>query len=157
MATFTIDLLTGDVYLFSGNFNGSGGTSPISGSTYPEVNTFNELPTPASSYAGKSYLVRNSSGAYVLNRKESGLYFSDGTAWRRLGDIPSYFKSDNFQVYDDVDNTKGISFDTSDITTNTFRELKVQDSDGTIAYLTDIQGKVDLSLFNQFTGITAPH
>jgi hypothetical protein len=37
MATFTIDLLTGDVYLFTGDFTGSGGT-PTSGATYPEVN-----------------------------------------------------------------------------------------------------------------------
>ena len=51
MATFTIDLLTGDLYLFTGDFTGSGGT-PTSGSTYPEVNTVSELPTPASSSGG---------------------------------------------------------------------------------------------------------
>ena len=156
MATFTIDLLTGNVYLFSGDFGGSGST-PTSGSTYPEVNNFGELPTPASSYAGKVYLVRNSSGAFVLNRKEAGLYFSNGISWVRLGDIPAFFKSDNFQVYDNVDTSKGVKFNTSGITTGTFRTLSVQNSDGTIAYLTDIQGKVDLTLFNQFTGVTAPN
>jgi len=157
MATFTIDLLKGDVYLFSGDFNGSGGTSPSSGATYPEVNNFSELPTPASAYNGKTYLVRNSSGTYILNRKESGLYISLGSAWRRLGDIPSFFKSENFQVYDAVDNTKGIVFNTSGITTNTFRTLTIQNSSGTIAYLTDLNTKVDTSLFNFFTGTTAPN
>ena len=132
MATFAIDLLDGDVYLFSGDFGGTGGTSPSSGTTYLEVNNFNDLPTPASIHNGKIYLVRNSSGSYVFNRKESGLYISIGGIWRRLGDIPSFFKSDNFQVFDAIDNTKGITFNTSNISTNTFRQITVQDSDGTI-------------------------
>ena len=158
MATFTIDLLTGNVYLFSGDFgNGTGGTSPVSGATYPEVNNFSELPTPASAYNGQTYLVRNGSGTYILNRREAGLYISLGGAWRRLGDIPSFFKSDNFQVYDAVDNTKGVSFNTSDITTNTFRQLTIQDSSGTIAYLADLDTKVDTSIFNFFTGTTLPN
>lgn len=156
MATFTIDLFTGDVYLFSGDFGGTGGTSPVTGATYPEVNNFSELPTPASAYNGKTYLVRNSSGAYILNRREAGLYISLGGAWRRLGDIPSFFRSDNFQVYDGADNTKGVTFDTSNITTNTFRQLTIQDSSGTIAYLADLDTKVDTSIFNFFTGTTAP-
>lgn len=154
MATFTIDLLTGDVYLFSGDFTGSGGT-PTSGATYPEVNLFTDLPS-AASQSGKIYIVRTSSGNYVLNRKEAGLYFSDGIAWRRLGDIPSFFKSDNFQIIDGTDTTKGITFDVSGVTTSTFRTLKVQDQDGTIALLTDLNAKVDTSAFALYTGTTAP-
>ena len=158
MATFTIDLFTGNVYLFNRDFgNGTGGTTPVSGATYPEVNNFGELPTPASAYNGKTYLVRNSSGTYILNRREAGLYISLGGAWRRLGDIPSFFKSDNFQVYDDVDNTKGIMFNTSNISTSTLRQLTIQDSDGTVAYLTDLDTKVDTSIFNFFTGTTLPN
>lgn len=156
MATFTIDLITGKVYLFSGDFT-SGGTGPVSGATYPEVNQYGELPTPASAYSGKIYLVRNSSGSYVLNRKESGLYFSTGTLWKRLGDIPSFFNSHNFQIYDGDDNSKGVEFDTSDITTNTFRQIKIQDADGTIAYLTDIGDKLDTSIFANYTGNTVPN
>lgn len=154
MATFTIDLLTGDVYLFSGNFTGSGGT-PTSGATYPEVNLFTDLPS-AASQSGKIYIVRTSSGSYVLNRKEAGLYFSDGLAWRRLGDIPSFFRSDNFQIIDGTDTTKGVTFDVSGVTTSTFRTLKVQDQDGTIALLTDLNSKVDTSAFALYTGTTAP-
>jgi len=45
MATFTIDLLTGQVYLFTGDFTGSGST-PTSGSTYPQASTYGALPTP---------------------------------------------------------------------------------------------------------------
>lgn len=155
MATFTVDLLTGNVYLFNKDFSGSGST-PTSGSTYPEVNLYAELPS-AASQTGKIYVVRSSSGTYVLNRNEAGLYFSNGITWRRLGDIPSFFKSNNFQIIDGVDNTKGITFDVSGVTTNIFRTLKVQDSDGTIAYLADLDAKVDTSAFADYTGTTAPN
>lgn len=154
MATFTIDLLTGNVYLFTGDFTGSGST-PTSGATYPEVNLFSELPS-AASQSGKIYVVRTSSGGYLLNRKEAGLYFSNGLTWRRLGDIPSFFKSDNFQIIDGTDTTKGITFDVSGVSTNTFRTLKVRDSGGTIAYLADLEAKVDTSAFADYTGTTAP-
>jgi hypothetical protein len=154
MATFTIDLLTGNLYLFSGNFSGSGST-PTSGSTYPQVNLYSDLPS-AGSVAGQIYVVRTGSGAYVLNRKPSGFYFSTGAVWRFLGDTPDFFKSNNFQIYDSVDTTKGVMFTTSGISTNTFRKLKVQNSDGTIAYLTDLNTKLDTSAFNDYTGTTAP-
>ena len=156
MATFTVDLLTGNVYLFSGDFLGSGGTSPTPGSTYPEVNLYSELPDPTA-HSGEIYVVRSSSGEYILNRKEAGLYFSNGVLWRRLGNIPSFFTSDNFQIIDYNDTTKIINFDLSGITTNNVRTLKVQDSDGTIAYLTDLNSKVDLSVFNDYTANTAPN
>jgi hypothetical protein len=155
MATFTVDLLTGKIYLFNGDFTGSGST-PTSGSTYQEANTFSELPS-AGSYSGQIYVVRNASGDYVVDRKESGLYYSNGTTWRRLGDIPSFFNSDNFQVYDSDDNTKGVSFVTSGISTNNIRRLTIQNSDGTIAYLTDLETKVDTTIFNEYTGTTAPN
>lgn len=154
MATFTIDLLTGDVYLFSGDFTGSGST-PTSGSTYPQVNNFSSLPSPASS-GGQIYLVRSGSGTTVLNRKPAGLYYSTGSLWRYLGDTPSGFLSNNFQVLDSVDNSKGITFQTSGITTGEIRTLTIQNSDGTIAYLTDLDSKVSLSAFADYTGTTAP-
>jgi hypothetical protein len=153
MATFTIDLLTGNLYLFSGNFSGSGST-PTSGSTYPQVNLYSDLPTPASSYAGLIYVVRGGSGTYVVNRKDAGLYFSNGVTWNPLPNVPAYFNSSNFQVYDDVNNTKGLSFVTSGLTAGIFRKLTVQNSDGTIAYLTDLNTKVDTSVFNTYTGAT---
>ena len=155
MATFTVDLLTGDIYLFSGDFTGSGST-PTSGSTYPQVNTYGDLPSAGSVATGQIYVVRNGSGDYVLNRKSSGFYYSTGSVWRYLGETPDYFKSDNFQVYDASDNTKGMEFVVSGVSTGVFRQLTVQDSDGTIAYLADLDTKVDISAFNDFTGTTAP-
>lgn len=156
MGTFTIDLISGKAFLFDKDFSSTGGTSPTGGTgTYPEVNTYSELPTP-SSYNGKTYLVRTSTGDFVLNRKEAGLYISNGLTWRRLGDIPSFFLSDNHQIIDSTDNTKGFEFETSGLTTNIFRRIKIQDNDGTIAYLTDLDSKVDINVFNDYTGTTAP-
>ena len=152
MATFTIDLLTGNIYLFTGDF-GSTGSTPTSGSTYPQVSTYSALPA-ASTHSGQIYVVRQGSGSYVLNRKPSGFYFSTGTVWRFLGDTPDFFKSDNFQIYDSVDTTKGVMFVTSGISTTTFRRLTVQNSNGTIAYLSDLATKVDVAVFNGYTGAT---
>ena len=155
MATFTIDLLTGNLYLFTGDFTGSGSTGGTSGSTYPEVNVYASLPAPAPS-SGQVYLVRNGSGTTVLNRKPAGLYYSNGSVWRYLGDTPDAFKSQNFQIIDSVDNTKGVMFETSGITTGTFPTLTIQNSDGTIAYLSDLDTKLDTSAFADYTGTTAP-
>ena len=154
MATFTIDLLTGQEYLFIGDFTGSGST-PTSGSTYAEVNVYGSLPPPAG-VSGEIYVVRNGSGDTVLNRKPAGLYYSTGSVWRYLGDTPDAFFSDNFQIVDDADNTKTIQFETSGITTGTNRVLTIQNSDGTIAYLADLDTKVDISVFADYTGTTAP-
>ena len=65
MATFTIDLLTGRIYLFTGDFTGSGST-PTSGSTYPQVNVYSSLPPPAGA-SGEIYVVRNAEGTTVLD------------------------------------------------------------------------------------------
>ena len=124
--------------------------------TYPAVNTYNDLP-PANQHSGEIYVVRTSWGDYVLNRKEAGLYFSNGLTWRRLGDIPSFFLDDNFQIIDSTDQTKGIEFEVSGVTTGTFRTLKVQDADGTIALLADLDSKVDTAAFADYTGTTAPN
>jgi len=154
MATFAIDLISGNVFLFVPEFGGSTGTT--SGSTYPEVNTYAQLPAAVATN-GEIYVVRDSTGAYVLNRKEAGLYYSNGIVWRRLGDIPSFFDSDNFQIYDGTDTSKIMEFETSGITSGATRTLTIQDSSGTIAYLTDLDSKVDLSAFQDYTGTTAPN
>ena len=153
MATFTIDLLTGELYLFSGDFGGSGSTS---GSTYPEVEYFNDLP-PAIDSAGQIYIVLSNSGTWFINRHDAGLYYSNGTSWVRLGDTPSYFSADNFRLYKGSDQSTGIKFNVSNVDpAGTVRTLTVQNSDGTIAYLTDLNTKVDLNVFSGYTGTTAP-
>lgn len=149
-----IDKISGQVFLFtlpSGTGSTTGGTS----TPYPEVNTFAQLPNPALNN-GKIYVVRQPSGSYILNRKEAGLYYSNSIVWARLGDIPSFFNDDNFQIYDGTDNTKQVRFQLSGITSNNQRVITLRDSNGTIAYLSDIGAKVDVSTFDTYTGVTAP-
>ena len=150
MATFAVDLLTGNKYLLTGDFNTTGTTS---GSTYPAVNTYADLPAPVT-VSGEIYVVRSGSGAFIVNRKPSGFYFSNGSVWKFMGETPDFFKSNNFNVYDANDTSKGVMFTTSGITTNVFRKLNVQNSDGTIAYTSDVDLKANTSLFNQYTGNT---
>ena len=156
MATFAIDLISGRVFLFVPEITGSGSTGTTSGSTYPTVPLYSLLPA-AGAHNSEIYVVLNSEGTYVLNRKEAGMYYSNGISWKRLGDIPAYFNSDNFQIYDGSDTSKGVEFVTSGISTSNFRQLTIQDSSGIIAYLTDVDGKVDESIFDYFTGTTAPN
>lgn len=130
-----IDLISGQEYLF--NISGGGGSG--STTTYPEVNTVSQLPA-ANLNNGKIYVVRQSTGAYVSTRQEAGLYYSNGTTWNRLGDIPSFFNSTNFAIFDGTDNTKQIKVVLSGNTTNTTRTITLRNSDGTIAYLSDITG-----------------
>jgi hypothetical protein len=57
--------------------------------SYPQVNTFADLPL-ASTMTGCLNVVLTSTGAwYTFNRKEAGLYYSDGITWTRLGNYIS--------------------------------------------------------------------
>lgn len=58
------------------NFGASGSGVVIDG----EVDTFGDLPS-AVSHAGEVYLVKQSSGVWLINRKSGGLYLSDGATW----------------------------------------------------------------------------
>jgi hypothetical protein len=149
-----IDKLTGQVYLFNVTGGGGGATTGMT-TPYQEVNVYSELPNPALSN-GKIYIVRQPSGSYLINRKDAGLYYSNGIYWTRLGDTPSYFNDDNFQVYDGTDNTKKVRFQLSGLTSNSLRTITMRNSDGVLAYLSDIGSKVDASIFNTYTGVTAP-
>ena len=135
----TIDLLTGNEYIF--NIESSSGST---NSTYPEVDYYIDLPL-SSTVGGKTYLVRKNSGTFLHERKSSGFYYSSGTVWNYLSEITEYFKSNNFKIYDNNDNTKGISFNTTSISGNT--ELTPQNYNGTLAYIENINnvGVYDLN------------
>jgi hypothetical protein len=62
---------------FSGG--GTGGESIIDG----EVSTYAELP-PASEHAGEIYIVSTTTGIPLINRRQAGMYRSDGVAWTLL-------------------------------------------------------------------------
>lgn len=152
MPTPTIDLISGRFFVFKDKFL----STAITGDTslqYSRVNTYYELPDPTTSN-DEIYVVVDSIGDYLVGRKESGLYYSNGIEWHRLGDIPSFFSSANFSLYDNDDNTKEISFTLSGITTNTTRNITIQDKDGELALLSDVDLKLDTSNFTGYTATT---
>lgn len=90
------------------------------------VDTFNDLPEPAT-HLNEFWLVRESSGLYLLNRKERGLYISNGTTWLPAPDIIPFFNDANLRIFNGADNTKLIKFDASLISTNNTRIITMAD------------------------------
>lgn len=99
---------------------------PSGSSVYPEVNTFADLPAAAAN-VGKINIVRTPTGIYLINRKEAGLYRSDGANWTRLGDWVTFFNSANLKIYDNSDTSKTMMFVTSGIATGQTRQLIMPD------------------------------
>ncbi len=87
---------------------------------------------------GKIYTVLQSEGLWLIDRKEAGLWRSDGAAWTRLGSWLDAFEDDNFTIYNTADNTKIVNLDASSITTLTTRTYVLPDQDGTLALYSDI-------------------
>lgn len=103
------------------------------------VQTYADLPVDDTADLGAVYLVRESTGVWLLSRKQAGLYQRIDTTgvrdtdWIYLGDWLEEFSSENFSVYDATDNTKSVGFDVSTLTAGARRILTVPDMDGTIA------------------------
>jgi hypothetical protein len=97
-------------------------------STYPQALNFSALPA-ASDHAGEIYVVLEPEGVWLINRKRAGLYYSDGSTWRRLGDIIEAFNDANFEIFNNSDATKKIEFDASAISTGTSRTIHMPDKD----------------------------
>lgn len=107
---------------------------------YEKVDTYAELPDVAEK-AGDIYIVLQSTGVYLINRHEKGMYYSDGITWTRLGNIIAYFNSSNFELYDNTDNTKQLGFDLTGIATATKRSLTIPNKSGTIALTDDLHSQ----------------
>jgi hypothetical protein len=109
----------------------------VAAQAYPTVNTFADLPlantvTPPNNI----YLVLNTTGTWFINRKERGLYSSDGVSWTRLGDVQSIFVDDTFQIKDNVDPGKVLHFNVDLLIGPSLKYF--QDGTGTVAELKDI-------------------
>jgi hypothetical protein len=113
------------------------------GGGFPQVNTYADLPitigTPA---IGAIYIVLTSTGFWLINRKEAGLYrkIADTgslTDWERLGNWTEIAKDGTFTIVNTIDTSKTANFDLSGLSPASNRVLSFQDSSGTIAYLSD--------------------
>jgi hypothetical protein len=56
------------------------------------VATFADLPS-AGANNGKIYIVKQTTGVVLVNRKRSGLYLSDGASWTRLAENNSFLRT----------------------------------------------------------------
>jgi len=105
------------------------------------VNTYADLPVDDTADLGAVYLVRQSTGVWLISRKQAGLYQrldtsgNRDTDWQYLGDWIEEFSDANFSVYNATDTSKSVGFDVSTLTAGARRTLTVLDEDGTIALL----------------------
>jgi len=93
----------------------------------------------ANTYVGRTFeVVENTGSWYLFNRKQSGLYRSNGTDWLLRNNIDSLLFDNEFVIRDDSDNTKGLGFTLDNLSTGNIRKATWQDKDGTVAYLEDV-------------------
>lgn len=96
--------------------------------------------TPA---VGSIYLVENSTGIWLINRKVAGLWrrvTDDGDLddWERIGNWLEVFRDSNFELSDDADPTKSVKVQVGGVSSGATRTLSVPDKDGTILVDSDI-------------------
>lgn len=122
---------------FNAFSNTLGSPSSGGGSGFEQVSNYSSLPT-ASEHSGEVYVVLNAEGLWLIDRKEAGLYKSDGSSWTRLGGWLDAFEDGNLTIYNTVDNTKLAKLDASAITTLTTRTYTLPDKDGVVALDSDL-------------------
>ena len=112
-----------------------------------EVEYYADLPiTIGDPIVDSAYLVRKSSGVWLINRKPAGIYIRSGNTgslsdWEYAGAFPDVFSDANFRIYNTSDSSKEIKFDVSAIAPTTLRTLSVADQDGTIALSENVVAK----------------
>ena len=102
-----------------------GSTVPGSSVTgYPTVNTFADLPL-ASSKPNKVYVVLTATGTWPFNKKNAGMYHSNGVLWEYMSVYPDILKDANFGIQNSTDGTKVVKFDVSKVRTGTTSSITV--------------------------------
>ena len=92
------------------------------------------LGTPA---IDSAYLVRESSGIWLINRKPAGIWVRLANAgtladWSYAGTFPDVFSDANFSIYDNLDTSKEIGFQLSGLTASNKRILTPLDKNYTL-------------------------
>lgn len=128
-----------------------------------EVNTFTELPLAVDT-VNKYYMVNTATGSrFLFNYKSSGLYYSNGTTWKKRSDIQLLLTDAEFVINNNADPTKQIRFDLSQLNPSTQCVLEVPTEDGKLALVSDITGgnaPIQIDAFSYITsgaGATIPY
>jgi len=120
--------------LYAISQGGGGGGGYING----VVDTYNDLPVTAGTPAINTvYLVRFSTGVWLINRHPAGLYiritnFGNLNDWEYLGTFPEVQSDSRWRVYNETDPTKEVALDVSGVTSGATRTLSVPDASGRI-------------------------
>lgn len=112
------------------------------GGWHGTVTNYDALPA-AGDHINEVYLVEQGSYTYLIFRKPSGLYLSDGASWHYLGRNEQSFYDSNFKLVNAVDNSKVGYFDLSEIDTATTRSWKFPNKNGTFSLNKDNTVTVD--------------
>lgn len=124
----------------SGNITDANGTQLFligGGGSYPEYANFAALPGGAAT--GDTAIVLAPSGIPFINRRDSGLYRYNGSAWVFLGSVPEgYFLDNVLQFMDATDPTKVVKFEIDQVAPATIRTVSMPDKSGTLAMTSDI-------------------
>jgi hypothetical protein len=121
--------------LYAISQGGGGGGGYING----VVDTYNDLPVTVGTPAVNSvYLVRFSTGVWLINRHPAGLYirisnFGNLDDWEYLGTFPEVQSDSRWRVYNETDPTKEVALNVSGVTSGATRTLSVPNASGTIA------------------------
>jgi hypothetical protein len=113
---------------------GGGGGGYINGI----VNTYNDLPVTIGTPAINSvYLVRFSTGIWLINRHPAGLYIRISDLgnlddWEYLGTFPEVQSDSRWRVYNEAAPTKEVALDVSGVTSGVTRTLSVPNASGRI-------------------------
>jgi hypothetical protein len=113
----------------------SGGELSVVGETLDGiVQTYADLPVAIPPALGAIYLVRESSGTWLLNRKQRGIYqrVDDtgvlATDWQYLGEWLEEFSDANWSIYNSVDSTKALKFALAGLSTGVTATITVNGS-----------------------------
>jgi len=120
--------------LYAISQGGGGGGGYING----VVDTYNDLPVTVGTPAINTvYLVRFSTGVWLINRHPAGLYiritnFGNLNDWEYLGTFPEVQSDSRWRVYNETDPTKEVALDVSGVTSGATRTLSVPNASGRI-------------------------
>ena len=108
------------------------------------VDTFADLPTPASDYTDQVWYVRQQTGTWILGTyRASGTYRSNGSEWVKDNEITQFFVDNNMMFKDDIDATKTMQFELSTLPAATNRIVNPPTSDGVLAIESQVTPKLD--------------
>lgn len=139
----------------AGNGGGGGGSGYIDG----EVRYYADLPiTVGNPAVDSAYLVRESSGAWLIGRKPAGIYVRLANAgsltdWTYAGTFPDVFSDANFTVYNNADSSRTVQFQLSGVSPSTSRTLSIPNRSGTVV-VSDTTAGTGSDVVNNIVSLT---